>query len=90
MRITATHDETVSIRSEIRNAFISFSEMTVSAVAVVSDVIRDGNSSNEEIRADAVFGHSQSVQICARQVSAPQGLDVSQSPPMPPGPWTRP
>lgn len=42
MRITAIRDETVSIRSELRNAFISFSEMTVSAVAVVTDVVRDG------------------------------------------------
>jgi L-alanine-DL-glutamate epimerase-like enolase superfamily enzyme len=42
MKITAIRDETVSIRSELRNAFISFSEMTVSAVAVISDVVRDG------------------------------------------------
>lgn len=42
MKITAIRDETVSIRSEISNAFISFSEMTVSAVAVITDVIRNG------------------------------------------------
>lgn len=42
MRITEIRDETVSIRSEISNAFISFAEMTVSAVAVMSDVVRNG------------------------------------------------
>lgn len=42
MKITAVRDESVSIRSEIRNAFINFSEMTVSAVAVLTDVVRDG------------------------------------------------
>lgn len=42
MRITEIRDETVSIRSAISNAYISFAEMTVSAVAVISDVVRDG------------------------------------------------
>jgi L-alanine-DL-glutamate epimerase-like enolase superfamily enzyme len=42
MRITEVRDESVSIRSEIRNAFIDFSEMTASAVAVHTDVMRDG------------------------------------------------
>lgn len=37
MRITAIHDEVVSIRSQIRNAYISFAEMTVSAVAIHTD-----------------------------------------------------
>jgi L-alanine-DL-glutamate epimerase-like enolase superfamily enzyme len=42
MRITAIRDTTVSIRSELRNAFISFCEMTVSAVAIVTDLTRNG------------------------------------------------
>jgi L-alanine-DL-glutamate epimerase-like enolase superfamily enzyme len=42
MRITAIHETVVPIRSEIRNAYISFSEMTASAVAVHTDVIRGG------------------------------------------------
>jgi D(-)-tartrate dehydratase len=42
MRITAINDKPVTLRSEIRNAYISFSEMTASAVAVHTDVIRDG------------------------------------------------
>lgn len=37
MRITEIRDSVVSIRSELRNAFISFSEMTVSVVAVHTD-----------------------------------------------------
>ena len=42
MRITEIRDETVPIQSEISNAFISFAEMTVSAVAVMTDVVRNG------------------------------------------------
>jgi L-alanine-DL-glutamate epimerase-like enolase superfamily enzyme len=42
MRITHVTDTVVPIRSEIRNAYISFSEMTASAVAVHTDVMRDG------------------------------------------------
>lgn len=42
MKITEIRDIVVPIKSEISNAFISFSEMTVSAVAVHTDVIRDG------------------------------------------------
>ncbi len=42
MRITAIHDEVVPIRSDIRNAYISFAEMTASAVAIHTDVVRDG------------------------------------------------
>lgn len=42
MRITSIRERAVSIRSAIRNAVINFSEMTVSVVAIVTDVIRDG------------------------------------------------
>lgn len=42
MKITAIHETVVPIRSEIRNAYISFSEMTASAIAIHTDVIRDG------------------------------------------------
>src|SRR3954467_8127010 len=42
MKITEIRDIVVPIKSEISNAFISFSEMTVSAVAVHTDVERDG------------------------------------------------
>jgi D(-)-tartrate dehydratase len=42
MKITEIRDTVVPIRSAISNAFISFSEMTVSAVAVHTDVIRNG------------------------------------------------
>src|SRR4051795_6954683 len=42
MKITEIRDIVVPIKSEISNAFISFSEMTVSAVAVHTDLIRDG------------------------------------------------
>jgi L-alanine-DL-glutamate epimerase-like enolase superfamily enzyme len=42
MRITAIHERSVSIADPIRNAYIDFSRMTVSVVALVSDVIRDG------------------------------------------------
>ena len=42
MRIVEIRDAVVPISSEIRNAYISFATMTVSAVAVVSDVVRNG------------------------------------------------
>ena len=42
MRITAVHHETVSISSPIRNAYVDFSRMDVSVVALVSDVRRNG------------------------------------------------
>ncbi len=42
MKITEIRDLVVPINSSISNAFISFSEMTVSAIAVHTDVIRDG------------------------------------------------
>src|SRR5262252_10415873 len=42
MKITAINEKVVPIRSEIRNAYISFAEMTVSAVAIHTDVVREG------------------------------------------------
>ena len=42
MKITAIHSAVVPIASEIRNAYIDFSKMTASVVAVVTDVRRDG------------------------------------------------
>jgi L-alanine-DL-glutamate epimerase-like enolase superfamily enzyme len=42
MRIVEIRETTASIRSEIANAFIDFSQMTASVVAVVTDVKRDG------------------------------------------------
>ena len=55
MRIVDIRQDTVPISSAIRNAYIDFSKMTVSAVAIVTDVIRNGkliidNDSNQ--RAD--------------------------------------
>jgi D(-)-tartrate dehydratase len=42
MKITAIHSRIVPIASEIWNAYIDFSKMTASVVAVVTDVERDG------------------------------------------------
>jgi L-alanine-DL-glutamate epimerase-like enolase superfamily enzyme len=42
MRITAIHADVVPIASDIRNAYIDFSKMTVSVVALITDVVRDG------------------------------------------------
>ncbi|MEM7028784.1 MAG: mandelate racemase/muconate lactonizing enzyme family protein [Chloroflexota bacterium] len=42
MKIVEIRHDTVPIASAIRNAYIDFSKMTVSVVAVVSDVIRNG------------------------------------------------
>jgi L-alanine-DL-glutamate epimerase-like enolase superfamily enzyme len=42
MRITAIREKTAFIASPIANAYIDFSKMTCSVVAVVTDVIREG------------------------------------------------
>ena len=42
MRIVDIREQTAPISSPIRNAYIDFSKMTLSVVAVVTDVIRDG------------------------------------------------
>jgi L-alanine-DL-glutamate epimerase-like enolase superfamily enzyme len=42
MRIVEIREQAVPIRSEIRNAYIDFSQMTASVVAVITDVKRDG------------------------------------------------
>ncbi|MCC2664255.1 MAG: mandelate racemase/muconate lactonizing enzyme family protein, partial [Geminicoccaceae bacterium] len=41
MRIVEIREVTKPIASPIRNAYIDFSKMTLSLVAVVTDVIRD-------------------------------------------------
>ena len=42
MRIVEIREQTLPISSPIRNAYIDFSKMTLSLVAVITDVIRDG------------------------------------------------
>ncbi len=42
MRITGITDTVVPISSSIRNAYIDFSTMTASVVAIHTDVVRDG------------------------------------------------
>lgn len=44
MRIVDIREKVVPIASEIRNAYIDFSRMTVSVVALVTDVVRDGKA----------------------------------------------
>src|SRR3979409_2007118 len=43
MKIVDIREIAVPIKSDIRNAYIDFSQMTVSALAVITDVIRDRN-----------------------------------------------
>ena len=42
MRITDIVERTVPIGAPIANAYIDFSQMTLSMVAVVTDVVREG------------------------------------------------
>src|ERR1700716_2468351 len=42
MKIVDIREIPVSIKSDIRNAYIDFSQMTVAALAVITDVVRDG------------------------------------------------
>jgi L-alanine-DL-glutamate epimerase-like enolase superfamily enzyme len=44
MRIVKVVESTRPIRSDIRNAYIDFTKMTLSLVAVVTDVVRDGRA----------------------------------------------
>lgn len=44
MRIVSIEHKVVSIASEIRNAYIDFSKMTVSVVKITTDVFRDGQA----------------------------------------------
>ena len=44
MRIIAIREKTVSIASPITNAYIDFSKMTCSVVALITDEVRDGKS----------------------------------------------
>ena len=46
MKITEIREKTIPISSPIRNAYIDFSKMTLSLVAVVTDVMRDGKPSS--------------------------------------------
>jgi L-alanine-DL-glutamate epimerase-like enolase superfamily enzyme len=42
MRIRTIRQKTIPLASDLRNAYIDFSQMTASVVAIVSDVVRDG------------------------------------------------
>lgn len=42
MRIVDLREIVVPIKSEIRNAYVNFSQMTVSVVALITDVVRNG------------------------------------------------
>ena len=44
MRIIGIREVTAPIASSIANAYIDFSKMTLSLVAVVTDVVREGRS----------------------------------------------
>lgn len=62
MRIRAIHETAVPIKSTIANAYIDFSKMTCSLVAVVTDVVQDGKpvvgfgfSSNGRYAAGAIM-----------------------------------
>lgn len=43
MKITAIREVTQPIKSDIRNAYIDFSKMTLSLVAVVTDMVKGGS-----------------------------------------------
>ena len=42
MKILDIRETVVPIKSNIRNSYIDFSQMTVSVLAVITDVLRDG------------------------------------------------
>src|SRR5665213_2390788 len=44
MKIVDIREMVVPIKSEIRNSYIDFSQMTVSVLALITDVVRDGRT----------------------------------------------
>ena len=48
MKITNIIEETKSISSNIKNSYIDFSKMTISVVAVCSDIIKNGKNYTQE------------------------------------------
>jgi L-alanine-DL-glutamate epimerase-like enolase superfamily enzyme len=42
VKIVAVHERAVPIRADIQNAYIDFTQMTASVVALVTDIVRDG------------------------------------------------
>ena len=56
MRIVEIREQTLPIASSIRNAYIDFSKMTLSLVAVITDVVKDGKPVNTNHPA-FVYGH---------------------------------
>ena len=44
MKIIDIRETVVPIKSKIANAYIDFSQMTVSVLALITDVVRDGKS----------------------------------------------
>jgi hypothetical protein len=76
IRIVDVREATKPIASPIRNAYIDFSKMTISLVAVVTDVVRDGRRSSATVsirtaatgRADS--SASASLRGCSRPIRA--------------------
>jgi len=65
MKIVDIREIVVPIKSNIRNSYIDFSQMTVSVLALITDVIRDGkpvvgygSNSNGPIRAERPLARS--------------------------------
>ena len=55
MRIVEVREKTVSIASAITNAYIDFSKMTCSVVALITDVARHGKNAFDDKQAHAVL-----------------------------------
>ena len=65
MRITGITDIVVPIKSSIRNAYIDFSTMTASVVAIQTDMVKDGKPVVRESGARNESGLAKLVQRAA-------------------------
>ena len=93
MRIVDVVEITKPIASPIRNAYIDFSKMTASLVAVVTDVMRDGrrvvgygfNSNGRYgqgglIRNASVIGSSRPIRTACSTTRAPISIRIASGP----------
>src|SRR6185369_864632 len=82
MRIIDLREVVVLIRSEIRNAYVNFSEMTVSVVALITDVVRAGKPVvGFGVNSNGRYAHSGLLRerFIPSLMSADPGLLVDQS-----------
>lgn len=91
MRIVSAHAGTIPISSPIRNAYIDFTKMDSSILALVSDVVVDGKplvgygfNSNGRYNATGIL-NERILPASSRPTPSPSSTRTATSPPSAPG-----